>query len=277
MGDRSAELAQAVASIRAATPDEPADIVVVFNGTQPDEVPGTRSVHLTSNLGVPGGRHHAMSVTEADLVYFLDDDARVEGAWPARVTEQFATDERLAVVTVRIIDEQADTSRRHVPRLGRRGLERRGPVPTFLGGASVIRRRAYDAAGGYWPELFYGHEELDLAWRLHDRGWVVRYEPDALVCHPLTDISRHPRGWWHTGRNRVWVARRDLPWPIALLHTSIWLALGVWRAPSGECRRTYVAGWRSGWRTSGWGRAQRHPISWTTVWRLTRLGRPPIV
>ena len=188
-------------------------------------------------------------------------------------TALFAEDPQLAVVTARIVDEDGRSARRHVPRIGRRGLVRDGDVATFLGGACAIRRSAYQAVGGYWCDLWYGHEELDLAWRLIDAGYRVSYVPDAVVFHPRTDISRHAEGWKLTGRNRVWIARRNLPWPIALLHTLNWLVLGVIRAPSGGCRRTYVAGWWSGWR----GSVDRRPIRWRTVWRLTGLGRPPVI
>ena len=76
-----------------------------------------------------------------------------------------------------------------------------------------------------------------------------------------------------TGRNRVWIARRTLPWPIALLHVTFWFMVGVARAPKGDCRASYLRGWWSGWR----GRIEHRPIRWSTVWKLTRLGRPPVI
>jgi hypothetical protein len=61
----------------------------------------------------------------------------------------------------------------------------------FLGGACALRREAYDSVGGYFTELFYGHEELELSWRLIDAGWMIEYLDDVRVTHPKTDISRH--------------------------------------------------------------------------------------
>jgi len=127
--------------------------------------------------------------------------------------------------------------------------------------------------GGYFTELFYGHEEVELSWRLVDAGWEIWYLADVTVFHPRTDIGRHASGWRLTGRNRVWVARRTLPWPVALVHVGAWLVLGVARTPSRSTRRSYLDGWCSGWR----GRIARRPIGWRGVWRLTRLGRPPVI
>ena len=136
-----------------------------------------------------------------------------------------------------------------------------------------VRRRAYEQAGGYFVDLFYGHEELELSWRLIDHGWRIRYLSEAAVFHPRTDIGRHPDGWRMTGRNRVAIARRTLPWPVAILHVAAWLVLGLWRAGERSNRVAYLEGWWAGWACA----VERRPIRWHTVLRLARLGRPPII
>lgn len=270
-GNRPAELAAAVASIERVDPD--GDIVVVGNGVDVAPV-GRATVHrLDENLGVPGGRQAAVDLTDADLCYFLDDDARVLDLDVASIDEAFRDDPTLVGMSFRLVDEHGDTARRHVPRLGRRRALTGGDVATFLGGASVLRRSAVDGAGGYWTELFYGHEELELAWRMIDRGGRIRYEPAVVVFHPATSISRHAHGWRLTGRNRVRIARRDLPWPVAIVHVTVWLVAGLVRTPDSATRRAYLGGWWSGWS----GPVDRAPISWRTVVRLSALGRPPIV
>jgi GT2 family glycosyltransferase len=206
-------------------------------------------------------------------VAFLDDDAVASPRLTTRLQSVFEADERLGAVALRLVDEQGETARRHVPHLGGRGADRSGDVALFLGGACAIRRDAYLDAGGYFVDLFYGHEELELAWRLVDRGWRIHYLADALVTHPRTEIGRHADGWRMTGRNRVAIARRTLPWPVAIVHVATWLLLGLWRAPGRAGRAAYLGGWWSGWSMA----VDRRPIRWRTVWRLTRLGRPPVV
>lgn len=273
-GSRAPQLDAALASIRRQRPDE---IVLVVNGpSTPDvDLSGVSVVRPERNLGVPGGRDLGVRSSTGDIVCFLDDDAVLLGdTVGAHTAAAFEQDPGLAAVSFRIVDEDGATARRHLPRRGDRGAEESGPVATFLGGASAIRRSSYLAAGGYWAELFYGHEELDLSWRLIDRGGSIRYLADEVAFHPRTPIGRHAEGWWYTGRNRVWIARRNLPWAIAIVHVTAWLVLGLVRAPGGPCKRQYLAGWFHGWRRA---EIERRPIGWDTVVRLARTGRLPLV
>lgn len=288
MGHRPEALAAALESVARATSDrsvpagadsERERTVIVANGCGRDDLPHDLDavvVDSAVNLGVPRGRDLGVRSTTAPLVGFLDDDAMLETSIDA-VTRAFADDPDLGAVSFRLVDETGASSSRHVPRPGGRNPGESGPVATFLGGASAIRRSAYDQVGGYFCELFYGHEEVELSWRLIDAGWQIRYLADVEVFHPRTEIGRHEHGWRLTGRNRVWIARRTLPWPVAIAHVTVWLLLGVVRAPDTACRRSYLAGWWEGWRTSWGDGSPRRPISWRGVWRLTRLGRPPLI
>lgn len=269
MGDRAEALAAAVGSLA------PDPVVVIGNGAPVELAAGDRvRVESTpTNVGVPGGRNRGVAITDADVIGFLDDDAEATSGAIIAVADAFADDPQLGAVALRIVDDDGTTARRHVPRFGGRDPAVGGDVALFLGGACAIRRAAYDDVGGYWTELFYGHEELELAWRLVDRGWRIRYLADAVVRHPRTGIRRHAHGWRLTGRNRVLVARRTLPWPVAVAHVGLWLLLGSVRALRDGALGPYVRGWVSGWRP----RVDRAPISWRGVWRLTRLGRPPIL
>lgn len=275
MGDRPSELERAVRSLVAT---DGVEVLVVANGSPEAAIPALPGVRLTvvdDNVGVPAGRHIGVLATTSAIVGFLDDDATVDGD-VAAILRAFDDDPTLGAVSLRIADEDGATIARHVPRIGGADPGVSGPVTHFLGGACAIRRDAYLEAGGYFGDLFYGHEELELSWRLIDAGWGIRYLADIVVRHPRTEIGRHAHGWRLTGRNRVWVARRSLPWAIAVVHVMAWLVLGLVRAPAG-CRRAYLSGWWSGWATTWPSRAGRHPIRWVTVWRLTCLGRPPIV
>lgn len=268
MGNRPIELAAALESAGHE------DALVVVNSVDRVEIEGGVAVHqLDDNLGVPGGRDIGVQVSSADIVAFLDDDAVAPAGAVERIREEFERDNQLGAVSLRLVDENGDTSRRHVPRPGGSDPGESGEVALFLGGACAIRRAAYAEVGGYFTELFYGHEELELSWRLVDRGWRIKYLADVEVFHPKTEVERHADGWELTGRNRVWIARRTLPWSVAIVHVGCWLVLGAIRAPAGESRRRYLRGWRSGWR----GAIDRAPIGWKTVWRLARLGRPPII
>ncbi len=61
--------------------------------------------------------------------------------------------------------------------------ERRRDVPWAIGAFLLLRRSAFEAVGGFDERQFIYAEDLDLGWRLHEAGWITRYEPGARVLH----------------------------------------------------------------------------------------------
>ncbi len=284
MGDRPAELDRGIASagpLRAAG----AEIVVVGNGADsgvpygaPDGVlDGVRAVRLERNEGVAGGRNAGVAECSGDVVLFLDDDAWYPdaAALGGHVTGRFAAEPDLAVLSFRVTDETGTPGGRWlIPRLRAGDPDRSSAVTTFAGGVCAIRRSAYLEAGGLPDAFFYGHEETDLAWRLIELGYRLEYDAAVTVCHPAVANARHPTWYLMEARNRVWLARRNLPWPLAVGYLADWVAITLLRERSAAALRAWFAGFAQGWRADP---GPRRPISWRTAWRMTRAGRPPLV
>ena len=92
---------------------------------------------------------------------------------------------------------------------------------------------------------------------------------------PPVANARHDIWYRYDGRNRVLLARRNLPWPFAFVYLLDWTALTVLRERrSPAALRTWFRGFAEGWRMNP---GQRRPISLRTVWRMTRAGRPPVI
>lgn len=77
-----------------------------------------------------------------------------------------------------------------------------------------------------------------------------------------------------TARNRVWLARRHLPLPLVPLYLGTWTLLTLARTRSLTGLRAWAGGFLEGLRTSC---GRRRPMRWRTVWRMTKLGRPPVI
>ncbi|WP_405940542.1 glycosyltransferase [Streptomyces sp. NBC_00726] len=281
MGNRPAELRALLDSVAAQDGDR-IEVVVVGNGSPvPDVPPGVRTVELPENLGIPGGRNVGIeafgpSGTDVDALLFLDDDGLLPLTDTAELCRKaFAEDPRLGIISFRIADpETGVTQRRHVPRLRAADPMRSSRVTTFLGGANAVRTRVLAEVGPLPGDFFYAHEETDLAWRALDAGWLIDYRADMVLHHPTTAPSRHAVYHRMVARNRVWLARRNLPAPLVPVYLGVWMALTLLRRPSGEALRAWFGGFREGWRTPC---GPRRPMKWRTVWRLTRLGRPPVI
>jgi GT2 family glycosyltransferase len=276
MGDRPAELERAVASALAQR-DISLEVVVVGNGAPVPAVPGgVKVVTLPGNLGVAGGRNAGARASAGDVILFLDDD----GWYPDRglgryVAHRFVKNQYLAVMSFRVVDPEGGPGARwHVPRLRAGDPGRSSEVTTFSGGACAIRREAFLAAGGLPDAFFYAHEETDLAWRLLGLGYRLEYDAAARICHHALPNSRHATFYRLDGRNRVLLARRNLPWPLASAYLLNWFCLTLVRERSAVALRAWLSGFAAGWRMDA---GQRRAMSARTAWRMTRAGRPPIV
>lgn len=274
MGNRPAELAVALDALRAQEGVE-LDVVLVGNGWHPEGVPDwVRTHHLPENIGVPAGRNLAASLTRGEYLFFYDDDGVLPSPRTlAEMVRRFEPD--VAVVQARGVDPTGvESPRRWVPRLRKSRELVGGDVAVFWEAMAMFRRRAFDEVGGWYAELFFGHEGTDMAMRLIDAGWRIRYEPDVTVHHPATPASRHSHHFFTTSRNRVWVARRNLPAPILPVYLALWFTATALRVRSADALRHVIRGHREGWAVRVPG--GRHPISWRAVWRMTKLGRPPL-
>jgi GT2 family glycosyltransferase len=280
MGTRPAQLERAVASALALRPGGSGggvEVVVVGNGAGvPPVPPGVVTHRLPRNVGVAAGRNAGVAACAGEVVLFLDDDGWYPDAGLGEhVASRFAADPRLAVLSFRVVDPEGGPGARwHVPRLRAGDPQRSSVVTTFAGGACAIRRSAFEEAGGLPAQFFYAHEETDLAWRLIDLGYRLEYDGEARMCHPAVPNARHAAWYRLDGRNRVLVARRNLPWPLAWAYLLDWMVLTAARERSPGAVRAWLAGFAEGWRLDP---AGRHPISLGTAWRMTRAGRPPVI
>ncbi|MES5819630.1 glycosyltransferase [Streptomyces sp. RG80] len=285
MGNRPEEVDALLESV-AKQDVPPTRIVIVGNGCRLPEfaerlsLPGEVTVLETDdNLGCPGGRNVGIArlreFGDVDVVVELDDDGLlVDADVLRRVGELFAADERLGVVGFRIADEHGETQRRHVPRVGASDPMRGGYVTGFLGGGHGFRMTMLDEIGDWPARFFFAHEETDLAWRAVDAGWRILYTPELLLQHPKTSPARHAVYYRVNARNRVWLARRRLPLLLVPVHLGVWVLLTLARNRSVAGLRAWFGGFAEGVRESA---GERRPMRWRTVWRLTRLGRPPII
>tara|TARA_Y100001970_G_scaffold20703_1_gene23358 strand:- start:2484 stop:3362 length:879 start_codon:yes stop_codon:yes gene_type:complete len=276
MGDRPKALKESINSIRNQEKIN-VEIIIVWNGLVPDySVDAEKHVHSSVNIGIPAGRNLGASNTNEKIILFLDDDAQLtSNDLLYKVKQTFNADDSIAIASLRIIDEDGLTARRHVPRLGSKSKAISGEATSFLGGASVARKFAWDQVDGYSGDLFYSMEETDLSWRILNAGWKIFYAADLLVTHPRTEPTRHSEAIYLTFRNRIWIARANLPLILIPIYILTWMGITVARnLNSSKALLAIFKGLFSGLSSSP---LTRSPLSWKTVARMSKLGRPPII
>lgn len=276
MGTRPDDLQRGLASLLAQQ-DVDCDIVVVGNSWNPTGLPnGVRGVHLPENVGIPAGRNAGVPHVTGEYLFFLDDDAWLpDPTFLRSVAERFAADPTLGLIQPRVVDATGLPSpRRWVPRLRVGNPLESGPATALWEGAVAIPREVFERTGGWPDEFFYAHEGIDLVWRVWDAGRVPWYAADLVAHHPVIDPARHDVYYRLNARNRVWLARRNLPVALEPLYVGTWVGMTLLRVHDRTALSAWFSGLREGLKERPGGRRR---MSWGTVWHMSRAGRPPVI
>lgn len=277
MGTRPDDLALGLASLAAQSGVE-LDIVVVGNGWRPSGLPeGAKALHLVENLGIPAGRNRGAAEVSGQYLFFLDDDASLPSPrFLADAIAKLEADPGIGLLQPRVVDPSGtDHPRRWVPRIRKGDPARSSNVFSVWEGATLMPRALFDEIGGWGEPYFYAHEGIELAWRVWGAGKRTWYAGDLVAHHPAVDPARHDDYYRLNARNRVWLAKRNLPWMLVPFYVGSWTGVQLLRSLRDRAGlRAWFAGWFEGWRRSPGG---RRSIGWVTVWRMALAGRPPLV
>jgi mycofactocin glycosyltransferase len=186
--------------------------------------------------GPAAARNDGWRASDAPLVAFVDANCEPGAGWLDVLLPHF-TDPCVAAVAPRILPSALsdlggplalyETVASPLDLGPREAIVRPGsPVPYVPTAALVVRRSALEELGGFDESLTVG-EDVDFVWRLGAAGWSVRYEPRAIVRHPIRSSWR---AWmaqrYRYGTSAAPLARRH-GWAVAPAVMSPWTA-GAW-------------------------------------------------
>ncbi|GAA4285680.1 glycosyltransferase family 2 protein [Georgenia daeguensis] len=231
--DRRAELDRTLRRLHD-LPEAPR-VVVVDNGSTDGTAAAVRRDHpwaelieSPANLGAVG-RNVGVARLGTPYVAFCDDDTWWEPGSISRAADVLDAHPFVAVLTARIVVEpggQEDpivAELRSSPVQGRPGLP--GPaLGSFLAGASVVRRDAFQEAGGFHPRLWLGGEEELLAADLAAGGWELCFLEELTVHHQASTARDSRRRLRDGVRNTLWFTWLRRPLPAALRRTAVVLS-----------------------------------------------------
>lgn len=149
---------------------------------------------LGKNYGVPGGRNVGAQLGNGEIIVNIDNDA--EFASPSALWEAvqlFKNAPDLGAVGFRVKNYYTgkdDELSWAYPKALKQQRNKSFLTTRFAGGASAIRRTAFEQAGGFDDQLFFYWEELDLSYQLINLGYHIIYYPQIVVRHKVSPEGR---------------------------------------------------------------------------------------
>jgi mycofactocin glycosyltransferase len=160
---------------------------------------GATLVRLSENRGPASARNAGAHSSARELLWFIDADVAIVDAreLALRLQNEFS-DPLVAAVAPRVRGADGPSRREkfehHFGALDmgdETSLVVPGGAVSYVPSACLMVRR--DALGDGFDESLRHGEDVDLVWRLHDNGWLVRYVADAEVAHRSRTTWRQ---WW---------------------------------------------------------------------------------
>ncbi len=147
----------------------------------------------TDNQGLSNARNTGWMAATGEIVAFTDDDAYPDPDWLTYLAETFR-DGQYAGVGGPNIPPAGDGAVAACV-----GNAPGGPVHVLLsdteaehipGCNMAFRRAALEEIGGFDPQFRVAGDDVDLCWRILERGWKLGFSPTAQVWHHSRNAVR---------------------------------------------------------------------------------------
>jgi GT2 family glycosyltransferase len=166
------------------------EIIVVDDGSTVKIEPIVRPYGVkyirTENRGLSSARNTGLEAATGEIVAYIDDDAFPDPHWLTHLAATFRSGDYAGVggPNIPVLDDGlvADCVA-HSPG---------GPIHVLLndrdaehipGCNSSFRKDALQSIGGFDARFRVAGDDVDLCWRLLDRGWKIGFSPAAVVWH----------------------------------------------------------------------------------------------
>jgi len=174
-------------------------------------------IESKENLGVSRGRNFAIEQSRAPILVLIDDDAEFQDTDVLqRIDDAVIENPKAGILAMKILYFQNKQFQMNA--FPHKSFEKRKHLQSFdtyyfAGCGNIIVKEAFDKAGSFPTDFFYGMEEYDLSYRVLDAGYIIKYIANIVLLHKESPEGRQAksdklRGMWV---NKTKVAWRYLP------------------------------------------------------------------
>jgi O-antigen biosynthesis protein len=150
----------------------------------------------TGNGGLSSARNVGLAAATGEVVAYIDDDAFPDPDWLRYLAASLAGSSHAGVGGPNLAPAGDGFTARCV------AMAPGGPIHVLLsdreaehipGCNMAFRKEALVAVGGFDPRFRVAGDDVDVCWRLQDRGWTLGFSPSAVVWHHRRSSVR---GYW---------------------------------------------------------------------------------
>lgn len=232
------------------------EIIVVDNGSECNEgtlikesYPDITVIRSDKNLGFAGGNNLGLMNAKGNYILFLNNDIEINSPFLQFMVDSFKKDSSIGIVSPKIkyafsrnIIQYAGftplsyvTLRNHIIGTGEqdKGQYDNPCYTAYAHGACMMTTRAIlDEIGPMSEVFFLFYEELDWSQRVKNAGYMIWYQPIAVIYHKegMSIQKGTPLRNYYMVRGRLLYARRNcigLEWILSCFYQS---GLGLIRA-----------------------------------------------
>jgi GT2 family glycosyltransferase len=166
------------------------EVIVVSDGSTDAvaQIASEYDVRLieTENRGLSSARNTGLQAATGEIVAYTDDDTRPDVDWLRYFAHTFTTTDYAAVGGPNPLPPYAGGVEQCVSNAPG------GPTHVLLtdrdaehipGCNMAFRKGALEAVGGFDPQFRIAGDDVDICWRLLDRGFKLGFNPGAVVWH----------------------------------------------------------------------------------------------
>jgi GT2 family glycosyltransferase len=203
--------------------------------------PQVRIIENDQNLGFAGGYNKVLKSVEADYFVLLNSDVEVTPGWIEPVINLMESDKNIAAAQPKLLAynnkskfEYAGAAGGYLDKFGyafckgrifdtceedKGQYDQTSEIFWASGAAFFIKKNCWLESGGLDEDFFAHMEEIDLCWRLKNKGYKIMYCPDSVVYHVGggTLSVESPFKTYLNFRNNLLMLQKNLPFARAML------------------------------------------------------------
>lgn len=218
------------------------DVIVADNGSTDNSLeflkenyPSVKLLDLQQNYGFAKGYNVALNQIEADYFVLVNSDVKVQAGWINSCIAHFKSDEKVVAVQPRILSfqepdkfEYAGAAGGFIDKYGypfcrgrildhmetdEQQYDQSGEIFWASGACMFVRAKAFKDSGGFDADFWAHMEEIDLCWRLKNKGLKIIYAPKSIVYHLGGGSLEYgnPKKIFLNFRNNLFMLYKNLP------------------------------------------------------------------